>query len=57
MELGEYMCRLDEFKAMSQPLEYGLDEFKENSASHRLTTFIRMRMNSVGPLKKVSMIV
>ena len=61
--LNEFKEKLGEFKEMSQPHEDGLDEFKGNSASHRLNSFIWMkmnstssRMNSASPSKKVSMI-
>ena len=47
IRLGEWMNRLREFKVMSRPHEDRLDEFKGNSASHRLNTFLWMKMNSV----------
>ena len=47
MELDEWMNRIGEFKAMSQQHEDGLDEFRKNSARHRLNTFIKMKMNSM----------
>ena len=46
IRLGEWMNRLREFKVMSRPHEDRLDEFKGNSASHRLNTFLWMKMNS-----------
>ena len=42
----EFEDELGELKAMSQPHEDELDEFKENSASHGLNTFMWMKMNS-----------
>ena len=51
--LGEWMNRLGEFKAMYQPHEDELSEFKGNSASHRLNIFLWMKMNSTNRLKIV----
>ena len=60
--LNKFKDELDEFKEMSQTHEDELDMFSENSASRRLNTFIRMkmnstssRMNSTSQLKKVLM--
>ena len=44
--LDELMNKLGEFKAMSQPHEDGLGEFKGNSASHRLNIFLWIKMKS-----------
>ena len=44
--LDEFKEELSKLKAMYQPHEDGIDEFKGNSTSHQLNSFVWMKMNS-----------